>query len=301
MNDSQSYTLLRTNLVLIVLFMTFDKDDEEDRVYLKYALSALGLYGAYSMLYETSFGGGEAGSPPPVEVLPDLPALNIHNMNYQQFISTEKYLSEPVPDDKRNFLVGNLSSMTGYDTLGSYTNEQLVILLQAVSDLIPKYKESDLDLTRLPLIQRFTDSNIVGGERNLVVYNLSLITKISGDTLSQFDNHVYKIILLRITGTTGLPEINIGDLDFSHYNTYNKHPFPKSLTISNILDWVIKIKTNQKLNYNSEFFWQDLGLDKNDLNKTIKRGEFSVVIDKLLDPFSSFNIDFDGEIINNDL
>ena len=96
-------------------------------------------------------------------------------------------------------------------------------------------------------------------------------------------------------------DLKIEDLDFSNYNTYKKHPFPKSLTISNILDWVIKIKTNQKLNYNSEFFWEDLGLDKNDLNKTIKRGEFSVVIDKLLDPFSSFNIDFDGEIINNDL
>jgi hypothetical protein len=54
MDTSQSYTLLRTNLFLIVLFMTLDKDDEEDRVYIKYILGAAGLYGVYSMIYDTT-------------------------------------------------------------------------------------------------------------------------------------------------------------------------------------------------------------------------------------------------------
>ena len=94
-------------------------------------------------------------------------------------------------------------------------------------------------------------------------------------------------------------ELNIDDIDFSNYNSYRKYPFPKSLTITNILDWVIQVNPKQKLKYNSEIFLEGLGLDKNDLNRVIKRGEFSVIIDKLLDPFSNFDIDFNGEIINN--
>ena len=78
-----------------------------------------------------------------------------------------------------------------------------------------------------------------------------------------------------------------------------KYPFPKSLTISNILDWAIQISSKQKLKYNSEIFLEGIGVNKNDLNRVIKRGEFSVIIDKLLDPFSTFDIDFNGEIINN--
>ncbi len=41
-------------------------------------------------------------------------------------------------------------------------------------------------------------------------------------------------------------------------------------------------------------------LRKMDLNRTIKRGEFAVIVDKLLDPFSSFNINFRGFIIEKD-
>ena len=94
-------------------------------------------------------------------------------------------------------------------------------------------------------------------------------------------------------------ELNIDDIDFSNYNSYMKYPFPKSLTISSILDWAIQINPKQKLKYNSEIFLESLGVDRNDLNRVIKRGEFSVIIDKLLDPFSSFDIDFNGGIINN--
>ena len=96
-------------------------------------------------------------------------------------------------------------------------------------------------------------------------------------------------------------DLKIEDIDFTNYITYMEHPFPKSLTISNVLDWAIQTNTNKKLNYSSDLFWKELSLEKKDLNRAIKRGEFSVIIDKLLDPFSTFNIDYSGEIITNDL
>ena len=96
-------------------------------------------------------------------------------------------------------------------------------------------------------------------------------------------------------------DLKIEDIDFTNYITYMEHPFPKSLTISNVLDWAIQTNTNKKLNNSSDLFWKELSLEKKDLNRAIKRGEFSVIIDKLLDPFSTFNIDYSGEIITNDL
>ncbi len=86
------------------------------------------------------------------------------------------------------------------------------------------------------------------------------------------------------------PENNLSkeDLDFSNYYSLDEHPLPQSLTISNILDWINQININEKINYKPETFLKDLGLEKMDLNRTIKRGEFAVIVDKLLDPFSSF-------------
>ncbi|MBT6170779.1 MAG: FAD-dependent oxidoreductase [Flavobacteriaceae bacterium] len=98
------------------------------------------------------------------------------------------------------------------------------------------------------------------------------------------------------------PENNLSkeDLDFSNYYSLDEHPLPQSLTISNILDWINQININEKINYKPETFLKDLGLEKMDLNRTIKRGEFAVIVDKLLDPFSSFNINFRGFIIEKD-
>jgi hypothetical protein len=98
------------------------------------------------------------------------------------------------------------------------------------------------------------------------------------------------------------PENNLSkeDLDFSNYYSLDEHPLPQSLTISNILDWINQININEKINYKPETFLKDLGLEKMDLNRIIKRGEFAVIVDKLLDPFSSFNINFRGFIIEKD-
>jgi hypothetical protein len=98
------------------------------------------------------------------------------------------------------------------------------------------------------------------------------------------------------------PENNLSkeDLDFSNYYSLDEHPLPQSLTISNILDWINQININEKINYKPETFLKDLGLEKMDLNRIIKRGEIAVIVDKLLDPFSSFNINFRGFIIEKD-
>ena len=42
--ESQSFFILKINVFLIVLFMVFDKNDPEDREYIKYFLAAAGLY-----------------------------------------------------------------------------------------------------------------------------------------------------------------------------------------------------------------------------------------------------------------
>ena len=76
-------------------------------------------------------------------------------------------------------------------------------------------------------------------------------------------------------------DLKMDDVDFTNYITYMEHPFPTSLTISNVLDWAIQTNTNKKLNYSSDLFWKELSLEKKDLNRAIKRGEFSVIIDKL--------------------
>tara|TARA_B100001996_G_scaffold106413_1_gene80178 strand:- start:13486 stop:15336 length:1851 start_codon:yes stop_codon:yes gene_type:complete len=85
------------------------------------------------------------------------------------------------------------------------------------------------------------------------------------------------------------------------YYNLNHHPIPNLLTIENISNWIIKVGENRKLKLKDfEKNWKDFGLKEYDLNRIIKRGEFAVLIDKYLNPFSIFEVNFKGQIIKND-
>ena len=85
------------------------------------------------------------------------------------------------------------------------------------------------------------------------------------------------------------------------YYNLNHHPIPNLLTINNISNWIIKVGENRKLKLKDfEKNWKDFGLKEYDLNRIIKRGEFAILIDKYLNPFSMFEVNFKGQIIKND-
>ncbi|MDC6480386.1 FAD-dependent oxidoreductase [Flavobacteriaceae bacterium] len=77
-----------------------------------------------------------------------------------------------------------------------------------------------------------------------------------------------------------------------------KIPFPEKMTIKNILHWIYKIKEEPYLN-NQEHseIWKNLNLYDFDSERIIKRGEFSVLIDKIIDPFSKVDVDYYGNLI----
>ena len=77
-----------------------------------------------------------------------------------------------------------------------------------------------------------------------------------------------------------------------------KIPFPEKMTIKNILHWIYKIKEEPYLN-NKEYseIWKNLNLYDFDSERIIKRGEFSVLIDKIIDPFSKVDVDYYGNLI----
>ena len=79
-----------------------------------------------------------------------------------------------------------------------------------------------------------------------------------------------------------------------------KIPFPEQMTIKNILHWIYKIKEEPYLN-NKQYsgIWENLNLNNFDSERIITRGEFSVLIDKIIDPFSRVDIDYYGNFIND--
>ncbi|MED5354550.1 MAG: FAD-dependent oxidoreductase [Bacteroidota bacterium] len=85
------------------------------------------------------------------------------------------------------------------------------------------------------------------------------------------------------------------------YYNLNKYPIPNLLSIENIINWIIKVSGDEKLGFKDfENKWNDFGLKEYDLNRIIKRGEFAILIDKILNPFSMFEVNFKGQIIKND-
>ena len=79
-----------------------------------------------------------------------------------------------------------------------------------------------------------------------------------------------------------------------------KIPFPEKMTIKNILHWIYKIKEEPYLN-NKQYsgIWKNLNLNNFDSERIITRGEFSVLIDKIIDPFSRVDVDYYGNFIND--
>lgn len=77
-----------------------------------------------------------------------------------------------------------------------------------------------------------------------------------------------------------------------------KIAFPEKMTIKNILHWIYKIKEEPSLNQiNYCEVWKNLNLNDFDLERTVTRGEFSVLLDKIIDPFSKADVDYYGNLI----
>ena len=64
MDNSKSFTLLQVNVFLIVVFLIFDINKEEERQYIKYILAAAGLLGLYSSVVGTKTPGDGVGDIP---------------------------------------------------------------------------------------------------------------------------------------------------------------------------------------------------------------------------------------------
>ena len=100
------------------------------------------------------------------------------------------------------------------------------------------------------------------------------------------------------------PDSNLDktDIYFDNWKIFKseKIPFPEQMTIKNILHWIYKIKEEPYLN-NKQYsgIWENLNLNNFDSERIITRGEFSVLIDKIIDPFSRVDIDYYGNFIND--
>ena len=75
-------------------------------------------------------------------------------------------------------------------------------------------------------------------------------------------------------------------------------PFPEKMTMKNILHWIYKIKEEPSLNQ-TEYYevWKNLNLTDFNLQRTVTRGEFSVLLDKIIDPFSKVDVNYYGNLI----
>ena len=98
------------------------------------------------------------------------------------------------------------------------------------------------------------------------------------------------------------PDSNLDktDIYFDNWKIFKseKIPFPEQMTIKNILHWIYKIKEEPYLN-NKQYsgIWKNLNLNNFDSERIITRGEFSVLIDKIIDPFSRVDVDYYGNFI----
>ena len=70
------------------------------------------------------------------------------------------------------------------------------------------------------------------------------------------------------------------------------------MIIKNILHWIYKIKEEPSLNQ-TEYYevWKNLNLTDFNLQRTVTRGEFSVLLDKIIDPFSKVDVNYYGNLI----
>jgi hypothetical protein len=74
--------------------------------------------------------------------------------------------------------------------------------------------------------------------------------------------------------------------------------FPEIVSIKNILNWISEIK-GDSLSSELEYLevWESHSLSNFSLERIITRGEFSVLVDKMIDPFSNVDVDYYGNLI----
>ena len=92
------------------------------------------------------------------------------------------------------------------------------------------------------------------------------------------------------------------DLDgLKDYYDLALYPFPEKASIENVFTWIKKVDEKISLNLQDlDKEWKRLGLKNYLLKRNINKAEFAVLIDNFLDPFSRFNIDYNGKLIFND-
>ncbi|MBT4950611.1 MAG: FAD-dependent oxidoreductase [Pelagibacteraceae bacterium] len=79
----------------------------------------------------------------------------------------------------------------------------------------------------------------------------------------------------------------------------NFESLPKKLSIINIFKWLSK---NSGFNFEKdvlEGYWNKYKLSDFKLERIITRGEFAVLLDNIIDPFSKINVDYQGNLITN--
>ncbi len=92
-------------------------------------------------------------------------------------------------------------------------------------------------------------------------------------------------------------EFNLLKSDLADY--YDLDEFPLSdLKINSVFKWISLISNPKIKNY--EQAWVDLGLSNFDKNRIMMRGEFAIIVDYFLNPFKSFKVDFEGQLIHDE-
>ena len=75
---------------------------------------------------------------------------------------------------------------------------------------------------------------------------------------------------------------------------------PKKLSVINIIEWLNKARgVNIKIDNDFKDYWASLSLNDFREDRTIKRGEFAVLLDNMINPFLNLNVDFLGNFISN--
>ena len=76
---------------------------------------------------------------------------------------------------------------------------------------------------------------------------------------------------------------------------------PQELSIINVLEWLYDLnRENLKTEKELKDYWETLNLENFSKNRIIKRGEFAVLLDDIINPFLNINVDFLGNLIPND-
>ena len=73
---------------------------------------------------------------------------------------------------------------------------------------------------------------------------------------------------------------------------------PQERSIINVLEWLYDLNgENLKTEKELKDYWETLNLENFSKNRIIKRGEFAVLLDDIINPFLNVNVDFLGNLI----